>query len=71
MSSEVQVGHPVVVCQLLEAVTEYFLLGAAAAAPGAGGVAPGCQLKQLIRILSEISKLLLRTTKSQMLMGNF
>ena len=54
MSSEVQVSHPMVVCQLLEAVAEYFLLGAAAAAPGAGGVAPGCQLKQLIRILPEI-----------------
>ena len=54
MSSEVQVSYPMVVCQLLEPVTEYFLLGAAAAAPGAGVVAPGCQLKQLIRILSEI-----------------
>ena len=54
MSSEVEVGHAVVVCQLLEPVTEYFLLGAAAATPRAGGVAPGTQLQQLIRILTEI-----------------
>ena len=54
MSSEVQVSYPVVVCQLLEPVTEYFLLGAAAATPGTGGVAPGRQLKQLIRIRPQI-----------------